>query len=141
MTSLSMFSGACSDKGKPEPIVVHVFRDPESAELESATLALGRGQLRTSHGHRIMIATMVPKSYADGLKLLGSGVNSELIIFNSLEDGEKTKVEVPPQSILEVSRKRYYLVIPAWVTGEDREAAQLVMVGFGQELSRTASKP
>src|ERR1700674_5151205 len=141
LISLLMFSDSCSNKHQPEPIVVHVFRDPESVELESATLALGRRQLRTSHGHMIMIAVMVPKNYADGLRLLGSGVNSELIIFNSLEDGEKTKVEVLPQSLLEVSRKRYYLVIPEWVAGEAREAAQVVQGGFRQELSKTASNP
>jgi len=141
LTSILVLFGGCSVKNEPEPIVVSLFRDPDAAELEKAILAVGLRQLRTSHGRPIVIATYEPKSYADDLTMLGHRYHPQLIIFNSLEDGEKAKVEVPPQSILEVSRKRCYLVIPAWVTGEDREAAQLVMVGFRQEMSRTASKP
>jgi hypothetical protein len=141
LISLLMFSGACSVKNEPEPIVVGVFRNPDAAELEKAILAVGYRQLRTSHGRPIVIATYEPKSYADELTMLGRRYHPELIIFNSPEDGEKAKVEIPPQSSLEVSRKRYYLVIPAWVTGEDREAAQLVMAGLRQELSKTTSNP
>ncbi len=73
--------------------------------------------------------------------MLGRRYHPELIIFNSPEDGEKAKAEIPPQSILEVSRKRYYLVIPPWVTGEEREVAQVVLAGFRQELSKTTSNP
>lgn len=141
MTSLLVLCGGCSVKNEPDPIVVSVFRDPDAAELEKAILAVGFRQLRTSHGRPIVIATYEPKSYADDLMMLGRRYHPQLIIFNSLEDGEKAKLEIPPQGILEVSRKRYYLVIPAWVTGEDREAAQLVMAGFRLELSGTASKP
>jgi hypothetical protein len=51
--------------------------------------------------------------------MIGRQAHPELIIFNSLEDGEKTKVAVPPQSLLRVSTKHCYLVIPVWIAGEE----------------------
>ena len=90
--------------------------------------------MRTSQGHPIMIATLESRTYADGLENITSKC-CQLIIFNSLEDAEKTKLEILPQSLLEVSTKRYYLVVPNWVTGEEREAAQIVSANFRREFS------
>jgi hypothetical protein len=85
-----------------------------------------------------MIATLEPRTYADGLEHLANK-GCQLIIFNSLEDGEKMNIEIPPHSLLEISTKRYYLVVPNWVAGEEREAAQIVSAEFRRELSKNIS--
>src|SRR6516164_690992 len=81
---------ACTHRAAREPIVIRVYRDPAAAAVESAVLAVGAKQLRSSGGQSVMIATIEPKSYADGLDAFGHQYHPELIIFDSLEDGEKT---------------------------------------------------
>jgi hypothetical protein len=140
---LSLSLSACSEKATPEPVVVHIFRDRAAAEINSALLAIGAKQLRTPNGQPIMIATTEVK-YADGLEILGRHDHPDLIIFNSPEDGKRTNIDVPPQSAVQVSTKRFYLVIPSWVSGEQRETAELVLAEFRRELRRAdaaASSP
>jgi hypothetical protein len=132
---LSLSLSACSEKATPEPVVVHVFRDRAAAEINSALLAIGAKQLRTPNGQPIMIATTEVK-YSDGLEILGRHDHPDLIIFNSPEDGKRTNIDVPPQSAVQVSTKRFYLVIPSWVSGEQRETAELVFSEFRRELQR-----
>jgi hypothetical protein len=140
---LSLILSACSEKGTAEPVVVHVFRDSAAEEINSALLALGAKQLRTSDGRPIMIATTELK-YADGLEILGRHDHPDLIIFNSPEDGKRTNIDVPSQSALQLSTKRFYLVIPPWISGNQRETAELVLAEFRRELRRAdaaASSP
>jgi|ERR1700680_1556430 len=94
---------------KPEPVVIHVFRDPAATEIESALLAVGARHLRSIHGQAVMIATIEPESYAEGLEALGHQYHPELVIFDSPEDGEKMKIEAPPQSVVQVGTKQFYL--------------------------------
>jgi hypothetical protein len=136
LTLLSLSLSACSKKAIPEPVVVHVFRDGAAAEINSALLALGAKQLRTSNGQPIMIATTEVKNYADGLEILGRQDHPDLIIFNSPEDGKRTNIDVLPQSAVQLSTKRFYLVISPWVSGEQRETAELVLAEFRRELQR-----
>jgi hypothetical protein len=140
LASMSLILCACSEKRAPEPIVVHVFRDPAAVEIDSALLALGAKQLRTSHGRPIIIATLEPKSYADGLEMiLGRQAHPDLVILNSSEDGKRAKIDVPPQSAVEVSTKRFYLVITNWASGEEREASELVLPEFRLELQKAGA--
>lgn len=137
---LSTFSMACSSNSPPGPIVVHVFRDRQAVDIDTAILAAGQGQLRTPRGRSIIIATLEPRSYTEGLKSLGAQTKCELVIFNAAEDGESARIEVPQQSPLVVGAKRYYLVIPGWAVGEEKEAAQLVMIKLREELAKNFSK-
>jgi len=135
---LGLLSSACSDKTEPEPIVIHLFRDPAATEIETAILAVGAKQLKSGHGQPVMIATIEPNSYSEGLEDLGHHSHPELIIFNSPEDGKKVKVEIPFQSVVQVGAKQFYLVISPWVTGEQRQTAELVRTELRKELQRTA---
>ncbi|MDR3713961.1 MAG: hypothetical protein P4L51_14155 [Puia sp.] len=134
LISLCGLSCACSNKSATEPIVVHVFRDPKAIGIDSALHAVGQMQLKTSRGKPILIATMEPNSYEEGLTLLGHQAHPELVFFSSLDDGAKSKTDIPPQSAVEVSAKPYYLVIPPWASGEQREAAELVLGALRQEV-------
>jgi hypothetical protein len=135
-----LFSGACSNRAEREPVVIHVYRDPAASVIQSALLVVGTRQLRSSHGQAVMIATIEPKSYAEGLEALGHQYHPELIIFNSLNDGEIANVVVPPQSSVHVGARQFYLVIPAWVPKEQRQTAELVLAETRKELQR-ASQP
>jgi hypothetical protein len=115
-----------------------VYRDPAAAAVESAVLAVGAKQLRSSGGQSVMIATIEPKSYADGLDAFGHQYHPELIIFDSLEDGEKTGVAIPPQSSVKVSAGQYYIVIPPWVPEEHRQTAALVLGEIRNELQKAS---
>src|SRR6266852_4436052 len=138
MLSLLIFSVACSEKRALDPIIVRVFRDPASKEIESTILALGQMSLKTSKGHPILIATLEPRTYAEGLEHLANK-GCQLIVFNSQEDAKKVEIEIPPQSLLEVSTRRYFIVVPNWVAGEEREAAQIVSANFSGELSKSGN--
>jgi hypothetical protein len=139
LTILALLSSACSRQTELEPVVIHVYRDPGATEIESALVSLGARQLRNSHGQAVMIATIELKSYADGLEALGHQYHPELVIFDSLEDGKKVKVEVPPQSMVQAGAKRFYFVIPSWVPGEQRQAAELVLDEFRRELQKAGA--
>lgn len=134
LTSLCGLSCACSNKRAAEPIVVHVFRDPKAVGIDLALHAIGQDQLKTSLGKPILIATMEPNSYEEGLTLLGHQTHPELVFFSSLDDGPKTKTDIPPGSAVEISMKPYYLVIPSWASGEQREAAELVLLALRREV-------
>ncbi len=138
LTLLALLSSACSDQTEPQPVVISVFRDPAATEIEKALLAIGAKQLRSGRDQPIMIATEEPKSYSEGLEDLGHHFHSDLVIFNSSEDGKKIKVEVPPQSALQVGTKQFYLVIPSWVPGQRRQTAELVLTELRNELQRAA---
>ncbi len=135
---LALILSACYEKRTPEPVVVHVFRDRTAAEINSALLALGAKQLSTSNGRPIMIAT-TEVSYPHGLEILGRQDHPDLVIFDSPEDAQRTKIDVPPQSAVELSTKRFYLVIPSWVSGEQRETAEQVLAEFRRELQRAGA--
>jgi hypothetical protein len=139
LTLLALLSSACFHQTEPEPVVIHVFRDPAATEVESALLAVGARPLRSTHGQAVMIATIEPKSYAEGLEGLGHQYHPELVIFDSLEDGRKIKVEVPPQSVVQVGTKQFYPVIPSWVPGEQRETTELVLAEFRKELQKVSA--
>jgi hypothetical protein len=136
LTLLTLVSSGCSHRREPEPIVIHILRDRAATEIETALLAVGAKQLKSSSGQPVMIATIEPKSYAEGLESLGHLYHPELVIFNSLEDGKRTKVEVSPQSAVRVASRQFYLVIPSWVPREQRQTAELVLVEVRKELEK-----
>jgi len=138
LTLLALLSSACSDKAEPEPISIRLFRDPAATDIERALLAVDAKQLRSARGQPVMIATIEPRSYAEGLEHLGHHYHPELIIFNSPEDGRRVKVEVPLQSVVQVGTKQFYLVISPWVTEEKRQTAELVLNELRKELQGTA---
>jgi hypothetical protein len=129
---------ACSNRNKIEPVVIHVYRDPDIAALQSALLAVGAMQLRSSSGQPVMIATMEPKSYVDGLPALGHQYHPELIIFDSPEDGEKTGVVVPAQQGIKISGMQICFVVPPWVAEEKRQTAGLILDAIRNELQKTS---
>jgi len=133
----SLFSG-CSHRGEPQPVVIHVLRDPAAVEIETAILAVGAKQLRSASGQPVIVATIEPKDYAEGLESLGHYSHPELVIFNSLEDGQRTKVEVPSQSPVRVAGRQLYLVVPSWVPKEKLQAAELVRSEIFKELQKIA---
>ena len=133
---LVLVSVACSDRVEREPVVIHVYRDPAATVVESALLTVGAKQLRSSSGQAIMVATMEPKSYAKGLAILGHQYHPELIIFNSIEDGEKAGIGVSPQSSVATATRQFYLVIPEWVPKERRPTTELVLVEIRKELQK-----
>jgi len=135
---LALILSACDEKRTPEPVVVHVFRDRTAAEINSTLLALGAKQLSTSNGRPITIAT-TEVSYPHGLEILGRQDHPDLVIFDSPEDGQRTKIDVPPESAVDLSTKQFYLVSPSWVSGEQREAAEQVLAEFGRELRRASA--
>jgi hypothetical protein len=138
LTFLSLLSYACSDAPTPQPMVVHVFRDRTSKELNLALIAAGEKQLTTSHGRPIMIATL-ENTYTDVLAEWGHRTNPDLVIFDSLEDAKKVNVDVPPQSVVQISGKQYFLVVLPGTAGEQQEAAQLVLSTLRQELQKSGS--
>src|SRR5882757_3012750 len=118
LTFLCGLSCGCFKRGDPTPIVVHVFRDTMATEIELALRSAGEMQLKTSTGKPILIATMEPTSYREGLTLLEHEAHPEIVLLDSLEDGTKAKIDIPPQSAIPVSKNTFYLVIPSWVSGE-----------------------
>jgi hypothetical protein len=124
LTLLSLILSACSEKGTPEPVVVHVFRDRAAAEINSALLALGAKQLRTSDGRPIMIAT-TEVNYADGLEILGRQDHPDLIILNSADDApvDQRNSLVPVES----ATRKYFASIPMWSGAEEQTAAKVVL--------------
>jgi hypothetical protein len=138
LTFLCGLSCACFKRSTPEPIVVHVFRDTTASEIDLALRSAGEMQLRTSKGKPILIATMEQTSYPQGLTVLGHAAHPEIIFLDSLEDGTKAKIDIPPQSAIQVSKNTFYLVIPSWASGEQREAAELVVASVRKELQKTS---
>jgi len=134
LSALTSILWSCSAQRAPEPAVVRVFRDPTAAEVQSALLTLGARRLKTSLGRPIIIATYEPESYARGLETLGRREHPDLIVFNSPEDARRTNTGVPPHSAVEVGGKGFCLVIPPWVSGEQREIAELVLGELRREL-------
>jgi hypothetical protein len=110
LTLLSLILSACSEKSAPEPVVVHLFRDRAAGEINSALLALGAKQLRSSDGRPIMIATTEVKNYADGLEILGRQDHPDLIILNSADDApvDQRNSLVPVES----ATRKYFASIP-----------------------------
>lgn len=137
---LALLLSACSDQSGTGPVVIHVYRDPAATEIQSALLAVGARQLTSSHGQAVMIATIEPESYTDGLGALGHLYHPELVIFDSLQDGERTKVAVPPQSSVQVGARQFFLVIPSWVPREQREVAEQVLGEIRKELQKAAQQ-
>jgi hypothetical protein len=133
---LALLSSACSNEA--EPIVIRLFRDPSATEIERALRAVDTKQLRSARGQPVIIATIEPRSYAEGLEHLGYHYHPELIIFNSPEDGKKVKVEIPVKSVVQIGAKQFYLVIPPWVPEERRQTAELVLTELRRELQRTS---
>ena len=125
LTLLSLILSACSEKGTPEPVVVHVFRDRAAGEINSALLALGAKQLRTSDGRPIMIATTEVKNYADGLEILGRQDHPDLIILNSADDApvDQRNSLVPAES----ATSKYFASVPTWSGAEEQTAAKVVL--------------
>ena len=132
---LLLACAGCSDKNASEPIVVHVFRDSNAAELNSALLAIGAKQLRTNSGRPIVIATMEGKSYAETLDLLGFQYRVELIFLHSPEDAGKLKTKVSVPIALPGRLDTYYAVVSAPASAEQREAAQAVVASLRSRLS------
>jgi hypothetical protein len=139
LTFLGGLSCGCFKRSAPEPIVVHVFRDPAAAEIDLALRATGKMQLKTWKGKPILVATMETTSYAEGLTILGHQAHPEIVFLASLEDGARAEIDIPPQSAVQVSRNRFYLVIPSWASGEQREAAELVVAAVRQELQKAGA--
>ena len=141
LMQLALLLSGCFHRREPEPVVVHVLRDPAATEINTALLAVGAKQLRSGHGQPVVVATIESKSYAEGLEHLGHEYHPELVIFSSLEDGEKTRIRIPPGSAVQVTGRRFYLVIPSWVPKEQRETAQLVLVEIRKQLLERATIP
>lgn len=139
LSALIFILSSCSAERAPEPVVVHVFRDPAATEIQSALLALGARRLKTPLGRPVIIATYEPKSYARGLETLGHREHPDLVVFNSPEDARGTNISVPPQSAVEVGGKGFCLVIPPWVSGEQREIAGLVLGELRRELQTSSA--
>src|SRR5712692_9813667 len=93
----SLFSG-CSHRGEPEPVVIHVLRDPAAVEIETAILAVGAKQLRSGRGQPVIVATIEPKDYGEGVEARGRDCRPGRGSVNAREDGQRTKGEVPSQS-------------------------------------------
>jgi hypothetical protein len=125
LTLFSLILSACSEKGRLEPVVVHVFRDGAAGEINSALLALGAKQLRTSDGRPIMIATTEVKNYADGLEILGRQDHPDLIILNSADDApvDQRNSLVPVES----ATRKYFASVPTWSEVEEQTAAKVVL--------------
>lgn len=87
-----------------------------------------------------MIATIEPKSYTEGLGALGHQYHPELVIFDSLQDGERTNIAVPPQSSVQVGARQFYLVIPSWVPREQRQTAEQVLGEIRMELQKSTQQ-
>jgi hypothetical protein len=115
-------------RAEEQPIVVHVFRDPTASQVNSALVGLGQMDLRIS-GRPILIATVEPTSYSAGLTDIGRQTHPEVIIFDSSDDLSKVNVgaSILIPAVLTISGTRYYVVIPAWASGETRGAAELVV--------------
>jgi hypothetical protein len=124
LTILSLILSACSEKGTTEPVIVHVFRDRAAGEINSALLALGAKQLRTSDGRPIMIAT-TEVNYADGLEILGRQDHPDLIILNSADDAPVDQRDslVPVES----TTRKYFVGVTTWSQGEEETAAKVVL--------------
>lgn len=128
---------ACSGN-TDEPVVVHVFRDRDVIAIDSALLQAGAKQL-TVAGRPILIATLEHKSYADGLAVLGQRTRPQVIFFNSRADCERLNIYLGRDSAVNVSGQTYYLVIPPWAEGKERQAAEVVVASLRQELSKAPS--
>ena len=127
----------CSERRISEPLVIHVLRDPAASELDSALVAIGARQLRTSRGQPIMIATIETTSYTEGLQVLGVQYHPELVVFNSVEDIKKSKIDIWQESAVRSPVKIYYVAIPSWASNEERKAAEGVLTNLRQELQKT----
>lgn len=117
-------------------IVVHVFRDRSAAEINDALLAAGKMQLALAD-KPIVIATVEYASYSEALADLGQRTTRpEVIFFNSVADGNRLNIDLTPQDALKISGKMYYVRIPPWTTGEEHQAAEVVLASLRQELRR-----
>jgi hypothetical protein len=137
---ISIFASACSQRRSVEPIVVHVFRDAASAEIDSALRAASKNGFSTPHSEPIIIATYEFKSYSDGLGVLGSQVHPELVILTSVEDVQRAKLSAVSQSVVQIATNEYYLIVPSWTSGEKREAAAVVAADLRNELLKDSNK-
>jgi hypothetical protein len=136
LASTALFLFGCSDRRSSEPIVVHVVRDSATTEIGSALTTLSARQLRTRRGQPIMIATIEAKSYEEDLKELGRETHPEIVIFDSFKEVEAAKVGIPTQGPLRVSTRLFYPVVPYWTSGQQREAAEVVLAGLRKELEK-----
>jgi hypothetical protein len=140
LIALALLSFGCSNQQQSKPVVIHVLRDPSGIELESVLLTVSAKQLSSVRGAPIMIATLEPRTYTEGLESLGHEHHPELVIFSSIKDGEKAHVEVAPQAAVRVANRQYYLVIPAWVSGEQRQDTEIVVAEIRRELEETGKR-
>ena len=84
----------------------------------------------------IIVATVEYTSYSEGLADIGQRSRPDVVFLNSVADGERFNIDLPPESSFKVANKTYYVVIPRWTKGEERQAAEVVLASLRQELRR-----
>ena len=130
---LAQFS-ACSRPRNVTPLVVHVFRDPSSSEVTGAILTAGEAGLFTVDNRPIVIATEVPRTYREGLAMLGEQSHPDVVILDSVDDSRK--IDPTSLSAVRTANGQYFIGVPRWSDQEKRNAVAQVVV----ELQRAFEK-
>jgi|ERR1700730_7050636 len=116
---------ACSRADNSTPVVVHVFRDPGAAEIDTAIREIGQSRLVTPDNRPIVIATLESRSYREGLASLGKDLHPELLILDSFDDA--MTADRNSTVAIKSPTRQYFAVIPSWAQGEVRTAANEVL--------------
>jgi len=123
---------ACSWTDDSTPVVVHVFRDPNSREIDVAIRAVGQKRLTTEDNRPIMIATQESKTYQEGLATLGKDAHPDVVVLDSADDVKL--IDRTSLRVVKSATSQYFIGVPRWVEGKQRDAAEQVISGLRAAL-------
>jgi len=129
----SYFATGCSTPGL-NPVIVRVFRDSklDSRRQLDKKLYAFTGQ-RMKSGRPIVVGTF-DTDYEDGLRRLGDW-KPQLIVLDSPDDLPKLELEATHTPTIRnacAPPRNCPAFVPTWVSGEQSEAAQLVLNAISQ---------
>ena len=130
---LAQFS-ACSRPLNVAPVVVHLFRDPSSSEVTRAILTVGEAGLVTLDNRPIVIATEEPRTYREGLTMLGEQSHPDVVILDSVDDSRK--IDPTSLSAVRTENGQYFIGIPKWSDREKKNAVERVMAELRRALEK-----
>jgi tetratricopeptide (TPR) repeat protein len=135
---LFLYSSACSRPDASTPVVVHVFRDPSSNEVDVGIRALGQKRLMTRDNRPIVIATQESKTYQEGLATLGREAHPDVVVLDSADDAKL--IERNSLRAVRTATSQYFIGVPQWSEGEQRNAAEQVILALRTTLEPAPKK-
>jgi hypothetical protein len=120
---------ACKKREYPQPIIVHVLRDPTASfakNLRQADLQFDLSEARVKSGKWMMIATNEGNSYPMLVRRLAD-TPEDLLILNSQSDLPETAAVRDHVGKSQPVCGGAPAYIPDWVSGEVREATEMYL--------------